>query len=107
MAGRGGGGGQGAGPRPPPFPFGTGRDKGASFRELLSTMRAFAAALERESTHPLPAVHDALVRGMETLEAAISWLQEAGGRDKRLPLAAAVPFLELTGTVLGGYEHAR
>src|SRR5215207_9735848 len=83
------------------------RDQGASFRELLRTMRTFTAVLERESTDPLPAVCDALVRGMESLEAAISWLQEAAGRDKRLPLAAAVPFLELTGTVLGGYEHAR
>lgn len=83
------------------------RDQGASFRELLRTMRTFTAVLERESADPLPAVCGALVRGMESLEAAISWLQEAAGRDKRLPLAAAVPFLELTGTVLGGYEHAR
>ena len=83
------------------------RDGGAVIGSVVHSMRSLDAALARQAAAPFPALRTALSAAANELEAAVAWLLEAARRDPRLPLAAAVPMLELTGTVLGGFELAR
>jgi hypothetical protein len=79
------------------------RDRGAGIRTVIGSIRA----LDAELAPVLPVLSRSVAGGAEALESAVTWLLEANTRDPRLPLAASVPFLELTGIVLGGYELAR
>ena len=64
-------------------------------------------AARRAGREPFPALRSTLAAAVGELETAIGWVLQAGGRDLRLALASSVPLLELTGTVLGGYELDR
>jgi alkylation response protein AidB-like acyl-CoA dehydrogenase len=83
------------------------RDGGATMRDLIATMRAFLPAITGRGEAGLSGLASRLEQGIAALDAATAWLLEAGQRDPRLPLAGATPFLELAGTVLGGYGVLR
>lgn len=79
------------------------RDKGATIRSLIGDMRALDMALAARTKPAYAPMRHNLARGIESLDGAVTWLLDAVGRDAALPLAAACPFLELAGTVLGGH----
>jgi alkylation response protein AidB-like acyl-CoA dehydrogenase len=81
------------------------RDGGAVISSVIQTMRALTSRLEARDEPAFSCLNQNLAQGINALERAVGWLLAAG--DVRLPLAAAGPFLELAGTVLGGYELAR
>ena len=83
------------------------RDRGVTIRSVIDTIRALDQPLAAQAAEPFPALRGALAVAVGELETAIDWTLEAGARDIRLALASAVPLLELTGTVLGGYELVR
>lgn len=83
------------------------RDGGAGIGDLIAVMRDSLGVLPVDGPGPLPAIRASVERAVGSLESAVAWLIEADRLDRRLPLAAAVPFLELAGTVLGGHEMAR
>ena len=83
------------------------RDGGGLIGAVIADMRALLPRLADRPEPVFAGLRDRLAEGVAALAAAVAWLLEAGGRDPRLPLAAAVPFLELAGTVLGGHELAR
>jgi hypothetical protein len=83
------------------------RDGGVTIRSVIDTIRALDKPLAAEAAEPFPALRDSLAAAVGELDTAIGWVLQAGGRDMRLALASSVPLLELTGTVLGGYELDR
>jgi alkylation response protein AidB-like acyl-CoA dehydrogenase len=83
------------------------RDDGEAIGAIIHTIRATLFSLAAIPDAPFPCLHDSLQRGTGALEACVAWLLEAGHRDARLPQAGAGPFLELLGTVLGGYGLCR
>ena len=76
-----------------------GRDRGEAAREMLAEMRPILAKLDRLETIRTP-----LQTGIEALERATGHLAEA---EPAQAAAASVPYLQLFGTVLGGWLTAR
>ena len=83
------------------------RDRGAVVGDVIRGLRALESRLAARPEAPFPALRDSFKEAVDALGAAVAWLLEVEGRDPRLPLAAAGPFLELMGTVLGGHELLR
>jgi hypothetical protein len=83
------------------------RDRGAAVGCLIGDLRTLDLRLAERSQAPFAALREGLRYGLDALEAAVAWLRAAAARDARLPLAAAGPFLELMGTVLGGHALTR
>ena len=83
------------------------RDRGAVVGDVIHGLRALEPRLAARSEAPFPALRDSFKEAVNELDAAVAWLLGAEKRDPRLPLAAAGPFLELMGTVLGGHELLR
>ncbi len=83
------------------------RDGGVTIRRVIEAMQALDAPLAAQAAESFPALRSGLAEAVSELETAVTWLLEVGKRDPSLPLAAAVPFLELAGTVLGGFELVR
>jgi hypothetical protein len=75
-------------------------DGGAAMRALCADMRATADGLTGE----LAAVGGRLAEGVKALERATDWLLQA---PSDAPLAAATPYLQLAGDVVGGWLLAR
>ncbi|GAB4179979.1 MAG: acyl-CoA dehydrogenase [Thalassobaculales bacterium] len=71
------------------------RDGGSAMTALIAEMRAD------------PATDAALAAAIDRLEQATQAVLEGWAADPRLPAAAAAPYLELTGTVTGGWQLAR
>jgi 3-(methylthio)propanoyl-CoA dehydrogenase len=71
----------------------------AEMRELEPQLAALGAAYE--------AMRQNLKSGIDAVEAATRWLVDAFQRDAKAGAAVAVPYLELFGTVLGGWLMAR
>ncbi|MCK6427428.1 MAG: acyl-CoA dehydrogenase [Burkholderiaceae bacterium] len=80
------------------------RDGGVVMRRLIATMRADAAALGGQGDALLHSLSGALERGVEALDAATDALLAQGPREAA---AAAVPYLWLAGTVVGGWLMTR
>ncbi len=78
------------------------RDRGAAAQELIEAMRQTVRALAAQGPEPLRSPLD---RGIDALATAVEWLV-AHASDAPAALAGAVPFLKLTGTVVGGWLMA-
>ena len=77
-----------------------GRDEGEAARELFAEIAASLAGL----TGSFASLRQPLADGLATLEAATAYLITA---EPALAAAGAVPYLNLFGTVIGGYLMAR
>jgi len=83
------------------------RDKGAGIGALIADMRALDGRLAEQAGADFAAIRTALADAVDALDGAVAWLLGPDGRDPVLTAAAAVPFLRLAGTVVGGYQMAR
>ena len=80
------------------------RDGGAAMRRLIAVMGADATASGEQGDALLSSVAAALATGLRALTEATDWLLAAPGREAA---AGAVPYLNLCGTVIGGWLMAR
>ena len=80
------------------------RDGGTAMKGLLAQMRADANAVGHESDALLVDLHASLQRGVQALDEATDGLL---GQAQREAAAAAVPYLWLAGTVIGGWLLTR
>ncbi len=81
------------------------RDKGATYRTLLDEVLVDAKAL---STNTKTAeIGLALENATTAARSACDWLVQSSARDARLPFAASVPFLMMTGALVGGQMMGR
>jgi alkylation response protein AidB-like acyl-CoA dehydrogenase len=78
------------------------RDNGAGLAVLLDDVAATATALAGVDA----TLSAKLKTAIESAQACATWLVEAGRLDMRLAAGAAVPFLELMGTLVGGQMMA-
>ena len=83
------------------------RDKGAAVKLLLLEMNATLAALEADGGKDLRVIQASLQAGAVALEQATEWLLATYDKDPARAAAGAVPYLELFGTVAGGWLMAR
>jgi 3-(methylthio)propanoyl-CoA dehydrogenase len=80
------------------------RDRGAAAAALAAEIAATATALEEGPRADLPAIGEALRAGAEAIADATGDLVEA---DRALAAAGAAPYLQLVGTVCGGWLLGR
>ena len=80
------------------------RDRGEAASELIAEMRATVQALGRARSADLTAVAQPLGEGLAALDTATSFLVEAA---PALAAAGSVPYLQLLGTICGGWLTAR
>jgi alkylation response protein AidB-like acyl-CoA dehydrogenase len=78
-----------------------GRDQGETARELIAEMRASVAELDARE---LSALRQPLTEGIDALDRATAYLVSAG---PAVAAAGSVPYLQLFGTVAGGWLMAR
>jgi alkylation response protein AidB-like acyl-CoA dehydrogenase len=83
------------------------RDKGAALQAVIAEIRGVEASLEQAKDENLSAVAARLRDGVAALEQAAQWIVQTYGADIRRASVGAVPFLELFGTVAGGWQLAR
>jgi alkylation response protein AidB-like acyl-CoA dehydrogenase len=83
------------------------RDGGDAIRRVMGEMREVETQLELEESEPLTAIAARLRLGVAALEQAVQFVVATYGKDVRRALAGAGPFLELFGTVAGGWQMAR
>jgi alkylation response protein AidB-like acyl-CoA dehydrogenase len=81
------------------------RDRGEALALLILDVRDTLAALAAGTGDDLASLHQHLSAAVEAVETAANWLLQQD--DMPVCLAAAVPFLELLGTTLGGWMLAR
>ena len=82
------------------------RDKGATAKVLIGSMRADCAKLSGQG-EMLEAVRARFAAGIDAVEQSAVWLLANNERDPDGTQAGAVPFLMLLGTVAGGWQMAR
>ncbi len=82
------------------------RDGGVTISAFVSEMRAQDAPLANAGEE-LAAIRLWLARGLDQLVQCSTHLLSRGRKDPELPGAAAFNYLMLTGTVIGGWQHAR
>ncbi len=83
------------------------RDGGQVAQAVARAMRETVAALEDAADDDLVATRLALSKGVQAFESATEWIVAHHRTRPRDVLAGAVPFLELTGLVSGGWQLAR
>jgi acyl-CoA dehydrogenase len=83
------------------------RDGGETIRRVITEMRDVEARLEAEKVETLSAIAARLRDGVAALEQAVQYVVQTYGPDVRRAAVGAVPFLELFGTVAGGWQMAR
>jgi alkylation response protein AidB-like acyl-CoA dehydrogenase len=83
------------------------RDQGAAMRALIAEIGATAADLAAQPGDDLAAMARALDGGRAALAAATDWAVARNAADPRDVAAVAAPYLELAGTVVGGWLTAR
>jgi acyl-CoA dehydrogenase len=83
------------------------RDKGAALQAVIAEIRGVEASLQQAKDENLSAVAGRLRDGVAALEQAAQWIVQTYGADIRRASVGAVPFLELFGTVAGGWQLAR
>jgi acyl-CoA dehydrogenase len=83
------------------------RDGGETIRRVMAEMREVETQLELEKSEALSAIAARLRDGVAALEQAVQFVVGSFGADVRRAAAGAVPFLELFGTVAGGWQMAR
>jgi alkylation response protein AidB-like acyl-CoA dehydrogenase len=83
------------------------RDGGAAANAFIEYMRASAAELTTAEAADLRSTATRLGDGFRDLTRATNWLVDVGMSDKARALAGATPYLQLFGTVVGGWLLAR
>jgi alkylation response protein AidB-like acyl-CoA dehydrogenase len=83
------------------------RDGGVAIGAVVAQMREVEAQLGRRDSALLSAIGARLREGVTALEQAVRYVVATYGGDIRKPSVGAVPFLELFGTVAGGWQMAR
>jgi alkylation response protein AidB-like acyl-CoA dehydrogenase len=82
------------------------RDGGAGMSDLIEEIEAFVGELDSTDA-PLGAMPNNLRGGVAALRAATEWMLDPRNNDLERKFAGAVPYLHLTGTVVGGWLMAR
>lgn len=77
-------------------------DGGRAMRDLIEDIRETAESLALSSNEQLPALAEQLADGADALERCVDWLLDED-RDPQDVLAAAEPFMRMTGDVVGGH----
>ena len=83
------------------------RDNGGAMADLLDDIAALDAELAAAKGEDMAAIRAALADGHAALQRATDWLLDSKINDLDVKFAGAVPFLHLTGTVVGGWLMAR
>jgi acyl-CoA dehydrogenase len=83
------------------------RDEGRAIGEVIARMREVEGELERAGGDDLAAIAARLRDGIGALEHAVQFVVATFRPDVRRVAVGAVPFLELFGTVAGGWQMAR
>ncbi|MBL8444039.1 MAG: acyl-CoA dehydrogenase, partial [Zoogloeaceae bacterium] len=85
----------------------TAKDGGRSMGLLLEDIAATATELRTADDAGLTALADSLGRGITALGDATQWLLDNYDANPQAAAAGSVPFLKLTGVVVGGWLMAR
>jgi len=83
------------------------REGGHAMRGLIEEMSVSCATLESHADAQLRKIGAALGRGVQALTEATDWLLASYEPRPQQAAAGAVPYLKLTGTVVGGWLMAR
>ena len=83
------------------------RDGGEAIRAVIAQMREVEAQLGQKDDAALAPIAARLREGVGALERAVQYLVATYAADVRRASVGAVPFLELFGTVAGGWQMAR
>ncbi|GAB3443039.1 acyl-CoA dehydrogenase [Insolitispirillum peregrinum] len=83
------------------------RDKGAAVEGLLADMDQVARQATTLGGPHLGLIGAGLATAVAQTRQAVKWLLDAAAPNAGLAAAAAVPFLRLMGTLVGGYQLAR
>jgi alkylation response protein AidB-like acyl-CoA dehydrogenase len=79
------------------------RDKTGMYAKLMDDIGAFASSLSGNADDGMKVMAAALTEGVAAAKRVLLWLVEAQTQDPRLPAGAAVPTLDLMGSLVGGY----
>ena len=85
----------------------TAKEGGKSMQQLLADIAETGAALRASSDPALKSLADALGDGIAALDEATNWLLANYEATPQAAHAGSVPFLKLTGIVVGGWLMAR
>ena len=83
------------------------RDDGLAARAMIEEMRQFDGEIEAVGGPAMAPIRAALADGGAALARATQWMNEANRDRPDAASAGAAPYLQLFGTVLGGYLMAR
>jgi 3-(methylthio)propanoyl-CoA dehydrogenase len=82
------------------------RDKGIAALSLIDSIEQDVRALRQLDHATANSLSARLAEGCDALRKVVRWLQEKNESNPREVYAGAVPYLELWGTVCGGWMHA-
>ena len=85
-------------------------DDGAVAGLLIDEMREFGKSLDGNKNEDIAVIHEALADGVAALEQATVWLlacNDSADNPTMARLSGATAYLDLVGTVIGGYLMAR
>ncbi len=85
----------------------TARDGGTVAKAMLAQVRKTEQHLANSTQADLVAIHKQLVVASAALEASVSFIVSSFKADVRAAFSGSVPYLKLTGIVLGGWQMAR
>ncbi|MDD3327951.1 MAG: acyl-CoA dehydrogenase C-terminal domain-containing protein [Zoogloea sp.] len=85
----------------------TAKEGGKSMQQLLADIAETGSALRASGNAQLKAIADALGDGIAALDEATNWLIANYDANPQAAAAGSVPFLKLTGIVVGGWLMAR
>ncbi len=85
----------------------TARDGGAIAKALIAQIGNTERALAGTGNGELEAIRKQLAAGRQALESAVQFIVGSYKSDVRAAFAGSVPYLKLTGIVLGGWQMAR
>ncbi|MBN8283918.1 acyl-CoA dehydrogenase [Zoogloea sp.] len=85
----------------------TAKEGGKSMQQLLADIAETGAALRKSDDAALKSLADALGEGIAALDEATNWLLANYEATPQAAHAGSVPFLKLTGIVVGGWLMAR
>ncbi|AWI54280.1 acyl-CoA dehydrogenase [Aquabacterium olei] len=83
------------------------REGGVTMKALMRTMSADAHRLSEHPDASLRQLGQGLQRGLDALSQATDWLLTVGTQQPAASAAGAVPYLKLSGTVIGGWLMSR
>ncbi len=83
------------------------RDGGKTAKAFIAEMRGLDGALAETGDAHVAVIRGALAEAVGDLDAATDWILETGPKDIRLAAAGAMHYLNLFGTVTGGWLMAR